>query len=87
MWVWVIDIILRRAGRTTIVQCKRNGNPVGPAVARELHGTLIASQADDGILAAVGGVTSGVHAFFNGKPLRVMDLSQILNLQKDTQNQ
>ena len=81
-----VDIILRRAGRTTVVQCKQNKHPVGPAVARELYGTLIASKADDGILAAVGGVTSGVHTFFSDKPLRVMELSEILTLQKEIQN-
>jgi hypothetical protein len=81
-----VDIFLQRAGRTTVVQCKQNKNPVGPAVARELLGALIASGADDGILAAVGGVTTGVHAFFWNKPLRVMDLSEILTLQSEIQN-
>ena len=75
-----IDIILRRSGRTTIVQCKQTKQPVGPAVARELYGALMHSKADDGILAVTGGVTSGVHQFFAGKPLRVMDLSEILEL-------
>ncbi len=77
-----IDILLRRSGRTTVVQCKRTKTPVGPAVGRELYGTLKAFKADDGILAATGGVTSGVEKFFSDKPLRVMDLSEILNLQQ-----
>ena len=64
-----------------MVQCKQTKHPVGPAVARELYGALIASKADDGILAVVGGVTRGVHHFFVGKPLRVMDLDEILRLQ------
>jgi restriction system protein len=77
-----IDIILQRSGKTTVVQCKQTKNPVGPAVARELYGALIASKADDGILAVTGGVTSGVHQFFVGKPLRVMGLLEIIGLQR-----
>lgn len=77
-----IDIILRHSGKTTIVQCKQTKNPVSPAVARELYGALIASQADDGILAATGGVTSGVHKFFFGKPLRVVGLREIISLHR-----
>lgn len=76
-----VDLILRRGGRTTVVQCKRHTQPVGPAVARELYGTLVASKADEGILATVGGATSGVHAFFSDKPLRV-----ILTLQNEAHN-
>jgi restriction system protein len=84
-----IDIILTRGQRRTIVQCKRTTSRVGPAVARELYGALIAEQADDGILAAIAGVTPGVREFFQGKPLRVMDLADIVKLHKgldETQN-
>lgn len=81
-----VDIILRHAGRTTLVQCKQQTDPVGPAVARELYGALIHFGADDGILASVSGVTRGVHAFFADKPLRVMELDEILTLQRQIQN-
>ena len=79
-----VDIILKRSGRTTVVQCKQTKGPVGPAAARDLYGTLTHFEADDGILATVGGATSGVHSFFNGKPLRVMNLSEIIELQRET---
>jgi hypothetical protein len=84
-----IDLIIRRAGRTTVVQCKQTRHPVGPAIARDLYGALRHSQsdprirADDGVLAVTGGVTSGVTQFFAGKPLRVMGLSEILSLQEE----
>lgn len=80
-----IDIVLQRDGKTAIVQCKQTKHPVAPAVARELYGALIASKADEGILAVTGGVTSGVKQFFVGKPLRVMDLSEILRLNKSVE--
>ena len=76
-----VDIVLQRSGKTTVVQCKQTKSPVSPAVARELYGALVAWKATDGILAATGGVTSGVHKFFQGKPLRVMELDEILSLQ------
>ena len=40
-------------------------------------------RADEGILAVTAGGTSGVQEFFRGKPLRVMDLAEILSLQRD----
>lgn len=77
-----IDIILKRTGRTTAVQCKQTRKPVGPAVVRELYGAMMASNVDDGILAALGGATIGVHDFCEDKPIRVMDLSEIIELHR-----
>jgi len=68
------------------VQCKQTRHPVGPAVARELYGALLDWKADDGVLAVTGGVTSGVNQFFDGKPLRVMDLGQILSLHESVKD-
>jgi restriction system protein len=77
-----VDIVLKRFGRTTVVQCKQTQVAVGPAVARELYGAMVAAKADEGILASVGGATRSVHDFFGGKPLRVMDLSEIIALHR-----
>lgn len=76
-----VDLVLRQAGRTVVVQCKRTASPVGPAAARDLYGVLMDKGADEGILAATAGATRGVHEFFSGKPLRVMDLQAILDMQ------
>jgi hypothetical protein len=80
-----IDIVLRRSGKTTVVQCKQTKHPVGPGAARDLYGALQHCRADRGILAATAGATSGVHEFFRGKPLRVMDLTEIMALNETTQ--
>jgi hypothetical protein len=77
-----VDIVLKQEGLTTVVQCKLHKSPVGPAAARELLGSLVAWKADAAILAAPGGVTPGVHGVFRGKPLRVMGLKEILELQE-----
>src|SRR5579864_7973539 len=58
-----IDIVARKDGRKIIVQCKGTKNPVGPAVARELYGTLLASDADHAILATTAGVTKATRTF------------------------
>ncbi len=79
-----IDIILRRGGKTSVVQCKHSKNPIGPSAARDLYGALTHCGAHYGILAVTGTVTSGVHDFFRGKPLRVMPLNEIMALHEAT---
>lgn len=81
-----IDLILMKEGKTTIVQCKRHKRPVGPAVARELYGSLIASGADNAILACTGGFTRGVEDFVKGKPITLisaLDLVRMNEIGKD----
>ena len=64
-----IDLILRKGGSTTIVQCKGQKGPASPAVVRELYGSFAAFQgAQHAILACNGGFTQGVYEFAIGKP-------------------
>ena len=77
-----VDIILRRSGKTTVVQCKQVAKPVGPAIVRELYGALISLHAHDAILASTGGVTRGVREFVSDKPIRLMDLSDIIGMHR-----
>ncbi len=74
-----IDLLVAKGDRQIIIQCKATRRPVGPAVVRELYGTLAASGADLAILAATGGVTSGVRQFAVGKPIAIMTLLDILS--------
>ena len=75
-----IDIIARKAGKTTIVQCKRYKSPVGVSVARDLYGTLVSSSADRAILACTGGFTKGVKDFVEGKPITLVDAWDIIKV-------
>ena len=68
-----IDILARKGGQTTMIQCKRYKNPVGPAADIELYGSLIASDADQGMLACTAGFTKGARDFVDGKPIRLVD--------------
>ena len=75
-----IDLVLRKNGKTTVVQCKSHQAPVGPAIARELLGSLVASGADDAILACTGGFTQGVRKFVRGKPITLISASELAAL-------
>ena len=80
-----IDLIARKNGKTTIVQCKRHKSPVGPAIARELYGSLIASRADRAILACTGGFTRGVKEFVKDKPITLIDAWDIIKVEASIQ--
>ena len=80
-----IDLVARKNGKTTIVQCKRYKSPVGPAIARELYGSLIASRADRAILACTGGFTRGVKEFVKDKPITLIDAWDIIKVEASIQ--
>lgn len=76
-----VDIVLEKNGKTTIVQCKAHKSPVGPHVARDLYGTLIHFEASEAILASISGFTSGVRAYVEGKPIKLLGLDEIIEMQ------
>ncbi len=75
-----IDLIVKKDGLTTIVQCKAHKSPVGPAIARELYGSLVAYGADLAILASTGGFTQGVKDFARGKPIALISAYELAAL-------
>ena len=75
-----VDLVLRKDGVTTVVQCKAHKDGVGPAVARELYGSMVAFRAKAAILACTGGFTRGVYDFVEGKPIRLLDASAIAKM-------
>lgn len=77
-----VDIVLEKDGKTTIVQCKAHKKPVGPHVVRDLHGAMINSNADEAILASISGFTKGVIAYVQDKPIRLVSLQDIIQMQK-----
>ncbi|MFQ5502697.1 MAG: DUF2034 domain-containing protein [Phycisphaerae bacterium] len=76
-----IDIVMYNAAEKIIVQCKRHRNPIGPAVVRELYGSLSASNAQSAILICTGGFTKGVYQFARDKPISLLDIDGILDLE------
>ena len=75
-----VDIYLRKGGKITIVQCKAHKKPVGPSVVRELYGSMVSAGADEAILAALGGVTTGGMQFARGKPIKIVDINTIIEM-------
>ena len=76
-----IDLILRKGGSTTIVQCKGQKGPASPAVVRELYGSFAAFQgAQHAILACNGGFTQGVYEFAIGNPITLISAKEIARM-------
>lgn len=78
-----IDLLLRKDGKTTVVQCKAHQSPVGPAIIRDLYGTMVAFGADNAVLACTGGFTKGVREFAQGKPIILYSATDIARLAED----
>jgi hypothetical protein len=76
-----VDLFIRKDNKLTGVQCKAHKSPVGPSVIRDLYGAIQHFEADDAILICLGGFTQGVHDFARGKPIRLMNLEDLIKMQ------
>lgn len=69
-----VDLVLRKGGKTTFVQCKQwKTQRVGVSVVRELFGVMAAEDADEGIMVCMGDYTKDAKDFARGKPLQLID--------------
>lgn len=75
-----VDLILIKEGKKTVVQCKAHKAPVGPAIVRELYGSMVAFHAENAILACTGGFTKGVREFAKGKPIELKSASELATM-------
>ncbi|CAM0999284.1 Restriction endonuclease [Rhodanobacter sp. Root179] len=67
-----IDLILRKGGKTTLVQCKQWQNwQVGVKVVREMYGLLVHHKAAAVKIVALGDYTSDARRFAQGKPIEL----------------
>ena len=73
-----VDLIIRKNGERIVVQCKSHKYPVGPAIVRELYGSMHHFRADSAILACTGGFTSGVRDFVKGKPIELISAPELV---------
>lgn len=80
-----VDIILKKDGRTSIVQCKHHRHPVPPEPIRALYGCKPDFKADEVILVASSGVTEGGLRFIENKPdFRLYELKDIIDMVKNS---
>jgi HJR/Mrr/RecB family endonuclease len=79
-----VDIVLFNDNKEKlIVQCKNHRKQVGPAVVRELYGVMISEKAAKAILICSGGFTSGVYTFAKNKPIKLLALENILDMNRE----
>lgn len=83
-----IDLILTKNGKKSIVQCKRwKTFSIGVPLIRELYGVMTAESASDCIFVSSGNYTAEARLFAEGKPIWLIDGSELLNLVSDVQKQ
>lgn len=81
-----VDIVMRKAGCTTLVQCKRWKEwSVGVSVVREMFGILHDRQADEVIIVTTGHFTGDAVAFAKGKPIRLIDGAHLWQMVRQIQ--
>ncbi|PKV10610.1 restriction endonuclease [Xanthomonas prunicola] len=76
-----IDLILRKDGRRTLVQCKQwKRQQVGVSVVREMFGLLAHHQAHAVKIACTGTYTKDAERFAEGKPIELIGGEQLLGM-------
>ncbi|KER88085.1 restriction endonuclease [Xanthomonas arboricola pv. celebensis] len=83
-----IDLILRKDGRRTLVQCKQwQRQQVGVSVVREMFGLLAHHQAHAVKIACIGTYTKDAERFAEGKPIELIGGEQLLEMIEAVQQQ
>jgi restriction system protein len=74
-----IDLILRKNGLTTLVQCKQWQNrQVGVTVVREMYGLLMHHKAAAVKIVALGDYTNDAYSFAQGKPIELIHGGELI---------
>lgn len=83
-----IDLVLKKSGLTTVVQCKRwKTRQVGVSPIRELYGVMVAEGADAAIFVCSGGYTAEAMIFAKGKAITLVDGPDLLELVERVQGE
>ena len=81
-----IDVVLRKAGQVTLVQCKQwKSRQVGVSVVRELYGVMASEKAAYGIVVTCGSYTTDARKFAGGKNLTLIGGIALLELVRSVQ--
>lgn len=82
-----IDLILRKHGRTELVQCKQWRNlQISVSVVREMWGLAHHHRADAVKIVGVGGFTRDAEAFAQGKPIELVSGERLLAMVREVQS-
>jgi restriction system protein len=81
-----IDLVLRKDGKLTLVQCKRwKTQRVDVKVVREMFGLLAHHQASGAKIITVGGYTPDAQRFASGKPIELVTGDALLEMVRSVQ--
>lgn len=81
-----IDLMLRKDGKLTLVQCKRwKTQRVDVKVVREMYGLLAHHQASQVKIIAVGAYTADGQRFATGKPIELITGAALLDMVRSVQ--
>nr|WP_229792712.1 restriction endonuclease [Rhodanobacter panaciterrae] len=81
-----IDLILRKNGQTTLVQCKQWQNwQVGVKVVREMYGLLVHHKAASVKIVALGDYTTDAQRFAQGKPIELIHGGELISTVRSLQ--
>lgn len=81
-----IDLVLRKEGKLTIVQCKRwKTQRVDVKVVREMYGLLAHHGASDVKIIAIGAYTADAQRFAAGKPIELISGPALLDMVRSVQ--
>jgi restriction system protein len=75
-----VDAFLRKDGNLTLLQCKRVQGSVGQPVLRDLFGSMRHNEAMDGIVVTTGSVSASARQWVSGKPIRIIELAELVEL-------
>lgn len=73
-----VDLILKKDGRVTVVQCKAHKRSIPIGVVRELSASLVDFAADEAIIACFEGMTEPAADYARRKGIAVLTLTEIL---------
>ena len=82
-----VDVVLRKNGRTSLVQCKRWKTwSVGVAIVREMFGLLHHEGADEVIVVTTGEFTDEAKAFAKGKAMQLINGGKLWQMVQGVQS-
>lgn len=82
-----IDLVLKKAGAVTIVQCKQwRSRQVNVNVVREMYGLMVHHGAGAVKIVAIGSYTEDARRFAQGKPIELIHGDALLNMVRSVQN-
>ena len=76
-----VDIVVWNKDTTKIyIQCKAFKGKAGVAIVRELYGVMVNDKVEQGIVACLGGFTSGAQEFAKNKNISLIDVNDIIKM-------